>query len=142
MLYKCKNELCGNFVFWSNCCGDLHHNGEYQINSVEELPKELQRAYKELWAETYGVHCYLVEFKGRYGIAFEVEYDDNFACDLGISYEEAVGLAEDMAKNLALHYPYYDVIFGEDVLLWSNGSRSTTVLVVTPWTTSKKNSMS
>lgn len=123
MLHTCKNELLKSLVFWSNNCGD----------SVEELPKELQRAYKELWSEDYGVDCYLAEFNGRYSLAFGIDYDGHYSDRYGLSYKEAVGLAEDVAKDLAYRYPEYDVIFGEDAILWSNGERSTIVLVIIPW---------
>jgi len=94
MLYEYKDKLGGNFVYWSNSCGDLHHNGEYDIDKVEDLPKELRRAYNELWCDgVYGLRCYLVEFNGKYGIAFEAGYSEGYADDLGITYE---GLVNDV----------------------------------------------
>ena len=45
--FKDRDEMYKVITFWSNCCGDLHHNGEYDV-SEEQLPEELQRAYREL----------------------------------------------------------------------------------------------
>lgn len=41
-------ELSRHLTYCSNACGDLHHNGEYDIDDISELPEELQRAYDEL----------------------------------------------------------------------------------------------
>lgn len=68
-----KNE---KITYWSNAIGELHHNGEYMLKDESELPKELQRAYKELWGEGTGSYEYLVEFKGKYYIAVENEYTE------------------------------------------------------------------
>ena len=74
--------------YWSNACGELHHHGEYDLTNILELPEELQRAYKELWEEGNGCLEYLVEYDGKYYIAFIREFDDTFANDNGLSMDE------------------------------------------------------
>lgn len=134
MLYEFKNELGGNFVYWSNSCGDLHHNGEYDIEKVENLPKELQRAFNELWCEgIYGVSCYLVEFNGKYGIAFEAGYDKDYANDSNMTYENLIQIAREKAIECSKKYPNYDVLFGEDTKKWSDGSTDSIVMIIMPW---------
>lgn len=136
MLYEFKNEVGGDFVYWSNCTGDLHHNAEYWIDDVADLPNELQRAYNELWSEQYWANCYIVEFNGKYGVALEAEYDAEFASDKGISYEELLSVAKNKAAECADKYSEYDVIFGEDTMHWSDGSVDSIVSIIVPWDTS------
>lgn len=139
MLYEYEDKLDGDFVFWSNSCGDLHHNGEYDIDKVEDLPKELQRAYNELWCEgVYGLRCYLVEFNGKYGISFEAGYGEGFADDLGITYEGFVKTVRGKAVACSNEYPEYDVIFGKDTEEWSDGSVDSVVMIIMPWDISKE----
>lgn len=134
MLNVFKNELGGNFVYWSNSCGDLHHNGEYDIERVEDLPKELQRAFNELWCDgVYRVRCYLVEFNGKYGIAFEAGYDKGYAEDLEMTYENLINIAKEKAVECSKKYPEYDVIFGKETEKWSDGSTDSIVMIVMPW---------
>ena len=42
-------EIREKLIYWSNSCGDLHHNGEYDIEDESGLPKELQRVLNDLW---------------------------------------------------------------------------------------------
>lgn len=137
MLYEFENELGGDFVYWSNCTGDLHHNCEYWIDNVEELPSELQKAYNELWSEEYWVNCYIVEFNGKYGVALEAEYDRYFADDLGITYDALIEAAKDKTIGYADKYQQYDVIFGNDTMEWSDGTTNSIVSVIVPWDTCK-----
>ena len=136
MLYEFKDELGGDFVYWSNCTGDLHHNCEYWIDNVEELPSELQKAYNELWSEEYWVNCYIVEFNGKYGVALEAEYDKHFAEDEGVSYGALLNIAKNKAAECADKYQDYDVIFGKDTREWSDGSINSIVSIIVPWDTS------
>lgn len=136
MLHEFKGKL-ENFVYWSNGCGELHHNGEYDIPNEEDLPQELQRAYNELWSEGYGVNCYLAEFNGKFGIALEASYDDCFAHDLKITYEKLVSYAKNNAVACANKYPEYDVIFGEDSVTWNDGTKESVVMVIVPWDSDK-----
>ena len=129
MLYKFENNL-ENFVYWSNSTGDLPYNLEYDI---EDLPKELQRAFTELWSDSYWANQYIAEFNGKYGIILEAEYDKYFAEDLNISYDELVKAAENKAIEVSEMYPEYDILFGKDAIEWSDGSISTSVNVFMPW---------
>jgi len=70
--------------YWCNACGELHHHGEYDITE-DELPKELSRAYNGLWSDSTGSLCYLVEYKGEYGIALINEFDEEFAKNTDVS---------------------------------------------------------
>ena len=136
MLYEFKNELSEDFVYWSNATGDLHHNADYWLDDVAELPIELQRAFNELWSDLYWVNCYLVEFNGKYGVALEAEYDKDFADDKGISYKKLLSTAKSKAIECADKYFEYDVIFGEDTMHWSDGSVNSIMSIIVPWNVS------
>lgn len=51
-------------VFFCNGCGELHYNGQYDLEE-EQLPEELKRAYRKLWSEGTGSYCYLCQFRGK-----------------------------------------------------------------------------
>ena len=86
-------------VFWSNCCGDLHYNGEYDVEE-EQLPKELQRAYHELWEEGNGCLEYLLEYDGKYYVALSAEADSDYANTLGLSMDELYAMVKYNALKL------------------------------------------
>lgn len=75
------NQYLYDLNYWCNACGDLHYNGNYNIQE-KDLPKELKRAYHELWKEGTGSLCYLVEYKGEYMIALINEFDEEYARDI------------------------------------------------------------
>lgn len=50
MYYEFKDTI-KNIVYWSNSLGDLHHNADYDIKDVKELPFPLQQAFKKLWLD-------------------------------------------------------------------------------------------
>ena len=75
MFYKYESTLDNDLIFWSNATADLRHNGEI---GEDDLPDELLHALNELWTDGHLVSCYLVELKGRYGIALESIYDRDF----------------------------------------------------------------
>lgn len=81
-------ELNNHLKYWSNSCGDLHYHGEYDLKDISELPKQLQRAYKELWKEGCGCFEYLVEYDEKYYIALISEFDDDFASNNNLSMDE------------------------------------------------------
>lgn len=85
MFYKYESTLDNDLIFWSNATADLRHNGEI---GEDDLPDELLHALNELWTDGHLVSCYLVELKGRYGIALESIYDRDFAESLGITYSK------------------------------------------------------
>ena len=73
--------------YWSNAAGDLHMRGKRFIEE-NELPKPLQRAYRDLWEEDAGGACtYLVETDAGYGVAMILEYDDCLANECGTSMD-------------------------------------------------------
>lgn len=92
-----RTELYNRLKFWSNAAGELHHYGQYDLNDASELPKELQRAYDELW--NTGDRCleYLVEFDGKYYVALICEFCKFFADDEKISMGELYKLAKQNA---------------------------------------------
>ena len=75
-LQKYREDL----AYFCNACGELHYHGKYDITE-EQLPEELKRAYNELWTDSGYSLCYLVEYKGQYGIALINEFDDCYAED-------------------------------------------------------------
>ena len=97
MFYKYESTLDNDLVFWSNATADLRHNGEI---GEDDLPDELLHTLNELWTDGHLVSCYLVELKGRYGIALESIYDRDFAESLGITYGELVKRVEKKAMAL------------------------------------------
>lgn len=90
-----------DFKYWSNCCGDLHHHGEYDIKE-NDLPEDLLRAYRELWGEEKGSLCYLVEYKGEHGIALINEFDETFANDINSTMDALFLHMEAKADELSV----------------------------------------
>ena len=126
------NKNFAQYKYWSNGCGDLHHHGEFDI-TFEELPVPLQRVYNELFSEgQFCMNCYLAEFEGKYGISLEAEYDREYARDLGITYEELITAAREKAAALAEAFPQYPVMFGVDTEVWSDGDRSSQMVLFLP----------
>lgn len=80
-----ETELNKHLKYWSNACGELHYHGEYDLNSEDELPSELKRAYNELWEEGNGCYEYLTEYDGKYYIALISEFDKSYARDINVS---------------------------------------------------------
>lgn len=91
--------------FWSNCVGELHHNGD-ELLEEEDLPEPLQMAYRKLWEEGLGPRCYLAEFHSLYGIALIQEYDEEFASecemDMDTMYQSIRNKAADLEKRVHL----------------------------------------
>lgn len=134
-LYKYESTLDNDLIFWSNATADLRHNGEI---GEDDLPDELLHALNELWTDGHLVSCYLVELKGRYGIALESIYDRDFAESLGITYGELVKRVEKKANYISREYPEFDTLFGKDTQSWSDGSVNSQLLVIVPWDESKE----
>ena len=74
-IYENEQEYNEVLKYWSNACGDLHEHGKRDI-TVDELPDILKDAYERFWSDSYGVLCYLAEYKGKYGIALIAEYHE------------------------------------------------------------------
>ncbi len=134
MFYKYESTLDNDLVFWSNATADLWHDGEI---GEDDLPDELASCLNELWTDSHLVSCYLVEYKGRYGIALESIYDRDFAKSLGITYSELVTRAEKKANYISNYiskeWPQFVTLFGKDTQIWSNGCVDSQLLVFVPW---------
>lgn len=83
-VFESEKELNKHLKYWSNACGELHHQGEYDLTNISEL----QRAYENLWEEGNGCLEYLVEYDGKYYIALISEFDNTFANDNGLSMDK------------------------------------------------------
>ena len=135
MLYSYENDFGDDLVFWSNATGDLHHGDQIDES---DLPNELQRAFDELWSDGYSTCCYLVAFKGHYGVMLEAVYDSGYAHSICIAYSELLNRVERKCQYVSKEYPQYDVAFGKDTLSWSNGEADSQLLVFVPWDISKE----
>lgn len=114
--FKDQEEMYKELVFWSNCCGDLHHNGEYDVEEGQ-LPKELQRAYHELWEEGNGCLEYLLEYDGRYYVALSAEFYRDYADTLGLSMDGLYAAGKYNALEL-----YRTDLFKDTLLLMAKKS--------------------
>jgi len=109
----CNNmHTSKGIIYWSNACGDLHYNGEYDLKSPSELPFELQHAYRKLWEENSLLLEYLTEYNGKYFIAIIRELDEFDANNRGLSMD----LLYENAKNDALKL-YNTKLFANTILL-------------------------
>ena len=123
--------------------GDFPDEVEYVCNAVgemncdeNELSTELTHAFNELWSDDYGLPCYLFRLNGCQGIAFEAEYDGEYAYDLDVSYDDLCEFARSIATFVSKRLDgTADVIFGKDCIHWSNGENSTSLIVFLPWYT-------
>lgn len=102
MFYKYESDFDNDLMFWSNATADLWHKGE---SGESDLPDELLHALNELWTDSHLVCCYLVEFKGRYGVALESIYDRDFAESLGVTYPKRRTAAWDINRKSAAMPP-------------------------------------
>lgn len=128
MFYEYNNELPDTIKYWSNAVADLNY-----VDNEDELPKELQRVLNKLWTDMYGVCCYLIEFNGKYGVALEAEYNNDYADDMGVSYDTLCDYAHSFAKVVSESYAKFDVVYGKDAVHWSNGKSDTIVTLIMPW---------
>lgn len=105
-------ELNKHLKYWSNCCGELHHYGEYDLENISELPEELQRAFNELWEEENGCLEYLVEYDKKYYIALISEFDSTFSYDCMLSMDELYEIVKRNALEL-----YNENLFKNTILI-------------------------
>ena len=54
------------------------------LNSVEELPPQLQRPYQEFWTDEWNLCCFIAFLDGQPGILLAAEYDDDYCVKKGI----------------------------------------------------------
>ena len=104
-IYENAEDYYKNFEYWSNACGDLHHNDKW-LDSVDDLPSALKDAYERLWEEGCGSYCYLCSYKGDYGVALINEYHqftDEGKVGEKNNYQQAVKVAEALkAQNFPI----------------------------------------
>lgn len=100
--YTDEKTLYKDIAYWSNSLGELYYKGEFDLADESELPMELQQAYEKLWTESpFGSNCYLMEYKGQYGIALINEYDTCTAGLVECTMDELYELAAEKAKELS-----------------------------------------
>lgn len=133
--YKSATELYSDLKYWCNALGELHHHGEYDIEE-SELPKELKRAYEELWTDGNGSLCYLVEYKGDYAIALVNEFDNNYADDVNSSMAELYLWIHNKAKEFSEMKDFENATFliGED----TGCNECHEFITILPWNVSKE----
>ena len=83
---KEMEQFSNEIKYWCNGVGELHNQGV--SISVDDLPSELQRAYKDLWTDEFGSLCYLVETPQGCGVALLNEYDECFSKDCRLTMDE------------------------------------------------------
>lgn len=136
-MYKFFNkEMPSSFVYWSDSSGCLHHNGEYEIKDVKDLPLALQRAFVDLWSDAYGASCYLAEYEKEYYIALEVTYDTYSSEDAG-EYDYVVGELKKSAEFLASEYPKCEILFVRDLYSYcvDDKFKESVLIMLIPWDT-------
>ena len=79
-------QFSKEFKYWSNSLGELYNQGV--LIAEEDLPAELQQAYKDLWTDEFGSLCYLVETRQGFGVALLNEYDKCYADDCKITMDK------------------------------------------------------
>lgn len=93
-------ELDKHFKRWSNSCGKLHTPEGRELNSRDELPEPLKKAYEELWDEGNGCLEYLAEYDGKYYAVLAKEFDLDFAEDHCLHINELYRIVKENAKEL------------------------------------------
>jgi hypothetical protein len=132
------NENIGKYHYWSNSCGETHHWGEYDIEP-EELPKELKRVLDDLFVENkFGLNVYLTEFGGEYGISIEANYNEEDADNIYVPYDDLLKTVMVKADLIATKFPQYKILFGKDVIDWSDSSKDSIMTVFMPWDISEQ----
>ena len=89
--YKNYENYNRDFKYWCNGIGELFNPNINGLPSIEadELPRELQRAYSDLWyGGSVNSLCYLVSYKENYCIALLCEYDQYTAENIGTSFDK------------------------------------------------------
>ena len=136
MIYYIKEmeeDFLNDFVYWSDSHGQFEKDGKDL--SYDELPKDLQSVYSEIWEENKdGLSCCLAEFKGEYGIALVAEYSrSSQARDLEMAKRVAKTLEEKKTPAKSVVILAYDLGKVSD-----NGDPSTVVILFLPSSVSKK----
>ena len=136
MIYYIKEmeeDFLNDFIYWSDSHGQFEKDGKDL--SYDELPKDLQSVYSEIWEENKdGLSCCLAEFKGEYGIALVAEYSRSSQTrDLEMAKRVAKTLEEKKTPAKSVVILAYDLGKVSD-----NGEPSTVVILFLPSSVSKK----
>lgn len=112
-IYTNREEYENDFTYWSNACGDLHHDGKWIDESA--LPETLKDAYNRLYDEGNGSYNYLCEYRGKFGIAMINEYHE--FTEYGEegeknNYEQATKVAEIIEKK---DFPIEAIFIGKEM---------------------------
>ncbi len=112
-VYTDRKEYEKDLSYWSNACGDLHHDGKW-IDEAD-LPDVLKDAYNRLWTEGNGSYNYLCEYQGKLGIAMINEYHEfTEEGEIGEknNYEQAVKAAQELEKT---DFPIESIFIGKEM---------------------------
>lgn len=112
---KAEEKLYINDLkYWCNGCGELHHFGEFDITE-DDLPKDLQRAYNELWTDGTRSYCYLVTYQDKNYIALINGYDADCADVLSVSMDELYDFGKKIAEKVAVSkiFENAQIVFAE-----------------------------
>ncbi len=106
-IYTNGKEISGDLKYWCNSCGDTFDPHKSLWISEDKLPTALRDAYTQLWQENPGgSYCYLVEYRGQYGIALVNEYyeidEDGVHPDIN-NYDRAVVVGKMLEKRYPQH---------------------------------------
>lgn len=119
--------------YWSNSCGDLHQHGKCDITE-RELPKELLRAYRELWTDDTSSLCYLAEFEGNYYVSLENEFPHEYMKHIGISPENLYEYMKKKVGDYAEMESFNKTVF----LLVQDDTVGYSFVILLPWDSDKE----
>ena len=121
-IYDNEKELRKDLRYWCSACGDLYNPHTDKNILTKELPEELQRLYEDYFTEGAGSYCYLVEYKGKYGIALINEYFED---------EESGGFRQAVRAGTrfeTLNIPSSIVLVGDRTGFPDGGERATELI--------------
>lgn len=71
--------------YYCNCLGELHEHGQRMLDSVLDLPVQLQWPYENLWTSDLSVCSYIAFFDKQPGVLLVAEYDDDYCQSQGFA---------------------------------------------------------
>ncbi len=132
--------ITNSYRYWSNGCGDLFMPDSRNDESItrQQLPKDIQKLYDNLWTDEKAFLCYLAELDGKHGIALEDEYNECTAESYGFTYAEYIEKAKAFAAQIAERFPKFTTMFSKDIREWSDGSKDSILAVFMPSNVTKE----